>query len=78
MRCKQFRRLTVLVGGGELSARQQVAVDEHGATCPACVQFAAEMGTVQRLLHSGVSHRPPTGFEQSVMARIRAQREVRS
>jgi len=73
MRCAKLRRIIVVIASEDRDDRLQEAIERHLARCPACAQFARQMDSLTRHLHS-LPHRPaPQDFTVTVKRRMRVQ-----
>ena len=73
MRCAKLRRIIVVISPEDRDGRLQDAIERHLAGCPACAQFARQMDSLARHLHS-LPHRPaPEDFALTVKQRIRVR-----
>ncbi len=73
MRCAKLRRIIVVISLEDRDDRLQQAIERHLARCPECAQFAREMDSLARHLHS-LPHRPaPEDFTLTVKRRMRVR-----
>jgi len=73
MRCAKLRRIIVVIAPEDRDERLQQAIERHLARCPACAQFARQMDSLARHLHSLPSRQAPEGFALTVKRRMQAQ-----
>ncbi len=73
MRCARLRQIIVLRTPDDRDDRLQDAVEQHLAECPACAQFARQMDSLTRHLHSLPRRQAPDDFATTVRRRVRVQ-----
>jgi len=73
MRCAKLRRIIVVIAPEDRDDRLQEAIEQHLARCPACAQFAWQMDSLARHLHSLPRHQAPEGFAPTVKRLMQVQ-----
>ena len=73
MRCAKLRRIIVVIASEDRDGRLQEAIERHLAQCPACAQFARQMDSLTRHLHSLPCCSAPEDFALTVKRRMRVQ-----
>lgn len=71
MRCAKLRRIIVVISSEDRDERLQQAIERHLARCPACAQFARQMDSLTRHLHSLPHREAPENFALTVKRRMR-------
>ena len=77
MNCRRAQKLFSPWLDGELTEKEERALSEHLAACPACAARAAGLQEITAALRQGRFRAvPPEGFAAGVMARIRLETEA--